>query len=80
MSETPKAVTPFGGLISCVAFLEQIGFGVRVAKAMPFPAATSNNAIPLAHTLTAFLLAVGTGVSRFAQGHIEAFWSPLWSW
>jgi len=67
MSETPKAVTPFGGLISFVAFLEQIGFGVRVAKAMPFPAPTSNNAIPLAHTLTAFLLAVVTGASRFAH-------------
>jgi len=46
--ETPKPVTPFGGLISFVAYLEQIGFGVRVAKAMPFPAAISNNAIPLA--------------------------------
>jgi len=34
---------------------------------MPFLTATSNNAIPLAHTLTAFLLAVVTGASRFAH-------------
>jgi len=67
MSETPKAVAPFGGLISFGAYLEQIGFDVRVAKVMPFPAPTSNNAIPLAHTLTAFLLAVVTGASRFTQ-------------
>jgi len=32
-----------------------------------FPSPTSNNAIPLAHTLTAFLLAVVTGASRFAH-------------
>jgi len=60
-------VTPFGGLVSFVAYSEQIGFGVRVAKAMPLPAAISNNAIPLAHTLTAFLLAVVTGASRLAH-------------
>ena len=28
MSETPKAVTPFGGLISFVVYLVQIGFGL----------------------------------------------------
>jgi len=67
MSETPKAVIPFGGLISFVAFLKQIGFGEQVAKAMPLTAATSNNAIPLAHTLTAFSLAVVNGASRFAH-------------
>ena len=114
MDETPKAVTPFGGLISLVAFLQQIGFGVRVAQAIPFPTPTSPNAIPLAHTFAAFFFAVITGASRFAhtdwlrgdralhailgikrfpgddtvraffrrfkQGHIEAFWRPLWAW
>ena len=67
LSETPKAVTPFGGLSSFVAFLGQIGFGARVMQAMPFPAPSSPNAIPLAHTLTAFLFAVVTGASRFAH-------------
>lgn len=67
LSETPKAVTPFGGLSSFVAFLEQIGFGARVMTEMPFPAPTSPNAIPLAHTFTAFIFAVVTGASRFAH-------------
>jgi hypothetical protein len=114
LGETPKAVTPFGGITSFVAFLEQIGFGVRIAKAIPFPAPTSPNAIPLAHTFAAFFFGVICGASRFAhtdwlrgdralhailgikrfpgddtvraffrkftQGHIEAFWRPLWSW
>ena len=114
LAETPKAVTPFGGLCSFIAYLQQIGFGLRVAQTLPFPAPTSPNAIPLAHTFTAFLFAVVTGASRFAhtdwlrgdralhallgitrfpgddtvraffrrftQGHIEAFWRPLWRW
>ncbi len=67
LSETPKAVTPFGGLSGFVALLRQIGLGARVMRAMPFPAPTSPNAIPLAHTFTAFLFAVVTGASRFAH-------------
>jgi hypothetical protein len=114
LAETPEAVTPFGGLCSFIAFLQQIGFGAKLAQALPFPAPTSPNAIPLAHTFTAFFFAVVTGASRFAhtdllrgdralhallgiarfpgddtvraffrrftQGHIEAFWRPLWRW
>ena len=67
LAETPQAVTPFGGLTSFIAFLQQIGFGARVAQAMPFPAPTSPHAIPLTHTFTAFLFAVVTGASRFAH-------------
>jgi hypothetical protein len=67
LDETPKAVTPFGGLTSFIAYLQQIGFGARVAMAMPFAAPTSPNAIPLAHTFTAFVFAVITGASRFAH-------------
>ena len=66
LAETPKAVTPFGGLGSFIAYLQQIGFGLRVAQMLPFPAPTSPNAIPLAHTFTAFFFAVVTGASRFA--------------
>ena len=114
LAETPKAVTPFGGLCSFIAFLQQIGFGAKVAQALPFAAPTSPNAIPLAHTFSAFFFAVVTGASRFAhtdwlrgdralhallgiarfpgddtvraffrrftQGHVEAFWRPLWTW
>jgi len=67
LSETPKAVTPFGGLSSFVASLAQNGFAARVMKEMPFTAPTSPNAIPLAHTFTAFVFAVVTGASRFAH-------------
>ena len=67
LAETPKAVTPFGGLCSFIAYLQQIGFGLRVAQTLPFPAPTSPNAIPLAHTFTAFFFAVVTGASRFAH-------------
>ncbi|PAW73213.1 MAG: hypothetical protein B9S35_07775, partial [Opitutia bacterium Tous-C5TDCM] len=54
LAETPKAVKPFGGLGSFIAFLQQIGFGAKLAQALPFAAPTSPNAIPLAHTFTAF--------------------------
>ena len=67
VDETAKAVTPFGGLCSFIVYLQQIDFGARVAQAMPFPALTSPNGIPLEHTLTAFLFAVVTGASRFAH-------------
>lgn len=62
LSERLKAVAPFGGLRSFVALLEQIEFCARVTKEMPFPAPTSPNAIPLAHTFTAFVFAVESGV------------------
>jgi len=114
LDETPKAVSPFGGLASFVSFLGSIGFAQVVQRHLPFTAPTSNNAIPLAHSLTAFLLSVVVGAQRFAhcqwlradrvlhallglerfpsddtirnfflrftQGHIEAFWRPLWRW
>ena len=38
-----------------------------MAQAMPLPVPTSLNAIPLAHTFSAFFFAVVTGASRFAH-------------
>jgi hypothetical protein len=67
LDETPKAITPFGGLASFIAFLDRIGYVEELAGALPFPASTSNNAIPLAHTFTAFVAAVVTGARRFAH-------------
>jgi len=55
LAKTPKAVTPFGGLSRFVSFLQQLGFGARVAQAMTFPAPTTPNVIPLAHTFIAFI-------------------------
>lgn len=69
LDETPKAITPFGGLASLIAFLGRIGFVEQLESAMPFAASTSNNAIPLTHTFTAFLMTVVTGGRRF--GHAQ---------
>jgi hypothetical protein len=67
LEETPKAITPFGGLASFIAFLGQIGYVEQLKAALPFAAPTSNNAIALSHTFTAFLTAVVTGARRFAH-------------
>ena len=67
LGETPKAVSPFGGLASIISFLGQIDFAKQVQKHLPFAEPTSNNAIPLAHCLTAFLLSVVAGARRFAH-------------
>ena len=66
MSSTPKAVTPFAGMVSFFAWLRAIGYGERITAAMPF-SYQSPNAIPLEHTLTAFLSSVLVGASRFAH-------------
>jgi hypothetical protein len=36
-AETPKAVTPFGGLCGIIAYLQAIGFGLRVAQSLHSP-------------------------------------------
>src|SRR5512137_780400 len=67
LGETPKALSPFGGLASFISFLGQIGFAVQVQRWLPFTEPSSNNAIPLAHCVTAFLMAVVVGARRFAH-------------
>jgi hypothetical protein len=67
LDETTKAVTPFGGLVSFITFLGQIGYVQEVQQRLPFAAPTSNNAIPVAYTLTAFVVSVVGGVQRFAH-------------
>jgi hypothetical protein len=67
LDETSKAITPFGGLASFVTFLGQIGYAQQLQRWLPFAAPASNNAIPLAHTLTAFIVAVVAGGRRFAH-------------
>lgn len=67
LEETPKAITPFGGLVSFLTFLAQIGYAKEVQQCLPFAEPTSNNAIPLAHTLTAFIVSVVAGARRFAH-------------
>ena len=67
LEETPKAITPFGGLVSFITFLVQIGYAKEVPQCLPFAEPTSHNAIPLAHTLTAFIASVVAGARRFAH-------------
>lgn len=67
LDETPKAISPFGGLASFISFLGQIGFAGQVRQHLPFAEPVSNNAIPLAHALTAFLMSVVVGARRFAH-------------
>jgi hypothetical protein len=66
LRQTPKAVTPFGGLVVFVEFLQKVGFAEQVNRAMPFEL-KSPNAIPTVETFTAFVMAVMVGARRFAQ-------------
>jgi hypothetical protein len=66
LRQTPKAVTPFGGLVVFVEFLQKVGFAEQVNRAMPFKL-KSPNAIPAVETFTAFVMAVVVGARRFAQ-------------
>ena len=67
LGETPKAISPFGGLASFISFLGRIGLARQVQQHLPFAEPISNNAIPLAHWPTAFLMAVIVGAQRFAH-------------
>ena len=67
LDETPKAISPFGGLASFISFPGQIGFARQVQQHLPFVEPASNNAIPLAHALTAFLMLVVVGAQCFAH-------------
>jgi len=63
----PKSISPFGGLASFLSFLGQIGFADEVQRHLPFAEPAANNAMPLAHALTAFLMSVVVGARRFAH-------------
>ncbi len=66
LRQTPRAVTPFGGLSVFVEFLKRIGLPERVHRDLPF-CLSSPNAIPAGETFTAFLVAVVAGARRFAH-------------
>lgn len=71
LRDTPRAVTPFGGMAVFVAFLEKLNFAGKVREHMPFRF-TSPNQIEPTVTLTAFLLAVLVGARRFAHANLLA--------
>ena len=66
LRETPRAVTPFGGLVVFFEFLQQVGYREAVRQHLPFRL-TSPNAIDPVETFTAFLLSVVAGARRFAH-------------
>ena len=66
LRETQRAVTPFGGLVVFVEFLQQVGYREAVSQHLPFRL-TSPNAIDPVETFTAFLLSVVAGARRFAH-------------
>jgi hypothetical protein len=66
LRETPRAVTPFGGLVVFFEFLRQVGYREAVKQHLPFHL-TSPNAIDPVETFTAFLLSVVAGARRFAH-------------
>ena len=69
LRETPRAVTPFGGLVVFFEFLRQVGYVEVVKQCLPFHL-TSPNALDPAQTFTAFLLAVLAGARRFAHASL----------
>jgi hypothetical protein len=66
VQETEQALTPFGGLIVFLEFLNKIGFVKKVMECMPFQH-RSPNSIPPAQTYIAVLISVAAGARRFAQ-------------
>ena len=66
LRQTPRAVTPFGGLSVFIEFLGKIGFAKQISEHLPVHL-KSPNAIDPAQTLTAFLISVVAGARRFAH-------------
>ena len=66
LRQTPRAVTPFGGLCAFLEFWKRVGFPEEVDRDLPF-CLNSPNAIPAGETWSAFLIAVVAGAGRFAH-------------
>lgn len=66
LAATPKPITPFGGLVSLIAFFDKIGLAGRISEMIPF-AYSSPNSIPPAKTLVAFMISVVAGARRLAH-------------
>lgn len=66
LRQTPRAVTPFGGLSVFIEFLGKIGYRQQVSEHLPVRL-KSPNAIDPVQTFTAFLISVVAGARRFAH-------------
>ena len=69
LHQTPRAVTPFGGLSVFIKFLQKIGYRQQVSEHMPVRL-ESPNAIDPGETFTAFLISVVVGARRFAHSSL----------
>ena len=66
--ETQRAVTPFGGMVVFVAYLQRIDLVGRIRQHMPIRW-RSHNQIDPATTLISFLMAVVVGARRFVHAN-----------
>ena len=66
LTETERALTPFGGMVVFLEFLNRIGFVKKVIECMPV-IHQSPNSIPPSQTYVAFLISVAAGARRFAH-------------
>jgi len=66
LRQTPRAVTPFGGLSVFIDFLRRIGFSEQVRRDRPVHL-KSPKAIPAEETFTAFVISGVAGARRFAH-------------
>src|SRR5450755_3429842 len=66
LQETDRALTPFGGIVVFLEFLNKIRFVKKVIGCMPVTH-RSPNSIPPAQTYIAFLISVAVGARQFAQ-------------
>jgi hypothetical protein len=63
LKETDRALTPFGGMVVFLEFLNKIGFVKKLIEYMPVTH-RSPNSIPPAQTYVAFLIWVAAGARR----------------
>ncbi len=68
LRQTPRAVTPFGGLSVFIAFLIRIGFPEQVLRELPVHL-TSANAVDPGETFTTFLISVVAGRYALCTPH-----------
>src|SRR5208283_5157195 len=64
LQETDRALTPFGGMVVFLEFLNKSGLVKKVSECMPVTH-RSPNSIPPAQTYIAFLISVAAGAGRF---------------
>lgn len=69
LRDTPKPVTPFGGLVVFIELLQKLGCAAQVQALLPFHL-TSPKAMDPAQMLTAFIFAGVAGARRFVHSEL----------